>query len=69
MKPATLTGIIPIALSVLSFAYQGIPYKTREKVSDLGPIYSPRSTDVSENQANSARKLVFARLDSLHHHQ
>jgi hypothetical protein len=38
MKPATLIGIILIALSVLSFAYQGIPYKTREKVIDIGPI-------------------------------
>jgi hypothetical protein len=27
-----------IALAVLSFAYQGIPYKTREKVIDIGPI-------------------------------
>jgi hypothetical protein len=38
MKPAVLIGIILIALSVLSFAYQGIPYKTREKVVDIGPI-------------------------------
>jgi hypothetical protein len=38
MKPAMLIGIILIALSVLSFAYQGIPYKTREKVIDIGPI-------------------------------
>ncbi|MGH7769839.1 MAG: DUF3185 domain-containing protein [Candidatus Binatia bacterium] len=38
MKPAMLIGIILIALSVLSFAYQGIPYKTREKVVDIGPI-------------------------------
>jgi hypothetical protein len=38
MKPATLIGIILIVLSVLSFAYQGIPYKTREKVIDIGPI-------------------------------
>lgn len=38
MKPATLIGIILIALSLFSFAYQGIPYTTREKVVDLGPI-------------------------------
>jgi hypothetical protein len=38
MRPATLIGIVLIALAVLSFAYQGIPYKTREKVIDIGPI-------------------------------
>lgn len=38
MKPATLIGIVLIALSLLSFAYNGIPYTTREKVIDIGPI-------------------------------
>lgn len=38
MKPAVLIGIILIALSILSFAYQGITYTTREKVLDIGPI-------------------------------
>jgi hypothetical protein len=47
MKPATLIGIILIALSVLSFAYQGIPYKTREKVIDLGPIQATAEKDKS----------------------
>jgi len=47
MKPATLIGIILIALSVLSFAYQGIPFKTREKVVDLGPIQATAERDRS----------------------
>ncbi|HEY3305487.1 MAG TPA: DUF3185 domain-containing protein [Candidatus Binatia bacterium] len=47
MKPAMLIGIILIAVSVLSFAYQGIPYKTREKVVDIGPIEATAEKDKS----------------------
>ena len=47
MRPATLIGIILIALSVLSFAYQGIPYRTRETVVDLGPIHATEEKDKS----------------------
>ncbi|HTM08668.1 MAG TPA: DUF3185 domain-containing protein [Verrucomicrobiae bacterium] len=47
MKPATIIGVILIALSVLSFAYQGIPYRTREKVVDLGPIQATAEKDKS----------------------
>ena len=38
MKSATLIGIILIVLGIVSFAYQGITYTTREKVIDLGPV-------------------------------
>ncbi len=38
MKPITLIGIILIVMGVITFAYQGITYTTREKVIDLGPI-------------------------------
>jgi hypothetical protein len=38
MKPATIVGIILIIVGILSFAYQGITYKTREKAVDLGPL-------------------------------
>ena len=38
MKPAVSIGIVLIVLSMLSFAYQGITYTTREKVLDIGPI-------------------------------
>jgi Na+-transporting methylmalonyl-CoA/oxaloacetate decarboxylase gamma subunit len=38
MKPAVFIGIVLIILSILSFAYQGITYTTREKVLDIGPI-------------------------------
>jgi hypothetical protein len=36
MKPATIIGIILVALSIVAFAYQGITYTTREKIIDLG---------------------------------
>ena len=38
MKPVTLVGIALIILGVLTLAYQGITYTTREKVMDLGPL-------------------------------
>ncbi|MBU3948566.1 MAG: DUF3185 domain-containing protein [Proteobacteria bacterium] len=38
MKTNTLAGIILIVAGVVTFAYQGITYTTREKVVDLGPL-------------------------------
>jgi uncharacterized membrane protein len=38
MKPATIVGIILIALGIVAFAYGGFSYTKREKVLDLGPI-------------------------------
>ena len=38
MKTATIVGIILIILGVVSLAYQGITYTTREKAIDIGPI-------------------------------
>ena len=38
MKPAVLVGIALIIVGILSFAYQGITYTTREKAVDLGPL-------------------------------
>jgi hypothetical protein len=34
-----LLATILIALGLIAFAYQGITYKTRENVVDLGPIH------------------------------
>lgn len=44
MKPAMLIGILLIVLGVISLAYQGITYTTREKVIDLGPIKATKET-------------------------
>ena len=38
MKTYTLTGIILIVIGIVTLAYQGITYTTREKVLDIGPI-------------------------------
>ncbi len=38
MKRYALAGIILITIGILSLAYQGITYTTREKVIELGPI-------------------------------
>jgi len=38
MKAYTVIGIILIVIGIFALAYQGIPFTTREKVVDLGPI-------------------------------
>ena len=38
MKTYTVIGIILIVIGIFAFAYQGIPFMTREKVVDIGPI-------------------------------
>ena len=43
MKTATILGIVLIVLSVISFAYGGITYKTHKKVLDLGPIEATKT--------------------------
>ncbi len=38
MKPRTLIGIFLIAIGIVSFAYHGITYKSREKIVDIGSV-------------------------------
>ena len=38
MKTTAIVGIALIVLGVLSLAYQGFTYQTREKAIDLGPL-------------------------------
>lgn len=38
MKFSLLIGVILLALGILSLAYQGITYTSKEKVLDIGPI-------------------------------
>jgi UDP-N-acetylmuramyl pentapeptide phosphotransferase/UDP-N-acetylglucosamine-1-phosphate transferase len=38
-KVFTIVAIVLIAIGVAVFAYQGITYKTQEKVVDLGPLH------------------------------
>ena len=43
MRTATVLGIVLIVLSVFSFAYGGISYKTHKKVLDIGPIQATKT--------------------------
>ena len=36
----TVVGIVLILLGIVAFAYQGIPYTSRETVIDIGPIHA-----------------------------
>ena len=46
MKSATLLiAIVLIALGVVSLAYQGITYTTREKIIDVGPLRATAEKD------------------------
>jgi len=36
--PMTLFGIALIVLSIVTFAYRGIPYTSREKIIDSDPL-------------------------------
>ena len=38
MKQNTIFAVLLIALGIVSFAYQGITYKAREKAVDLGSL-------------------------------
>jgi len=38
MRINTIIAIVLIAIGIVSFAYQGITYKTKEKVVDIGPV-------------------------------
>jgi hypothetical protein len=38
MKPLGLAGLVLIALGVVALVYQGITYRTRETVIDIGPL-------------------------------
>jgi len=42
--PAMILGIALVILGVISLAYQGFTYKTREKVLDVGPITATKET-------------------------
>ena len=41
----TLVGIALIVLSIVAFAYRGIPYTSREKIIDIGPLKASVDTE------------------------
>jgi uncharacterized membrane protein HdeD (DUF308 family) len=40
MKPFAITGIVLIMLGITALAYQGITYRGRETILDIGPIHA-----------------------------
>lgn len=44
MKLIMLVGVALIVLGLVSLAYEGITYTTREKVIDIGPIEATAKT-------------------------
>jgi hypothetical protein len=38
MKPLGIVGVVLIAVGVVALVYQGITYRTRETVIDIGPL-------------------------------
>ncbi len=38
MKVVTIVGILLVAIGVIFLIYQGVPFTTREKVIEFGPI-------------------------------
>ncbi len=42
MKVIISVGILPVAIGVISLIYQGVPFTTREKVVDFGPLQAYR---------------------------
>jgi hypothetical protein len=43
-NPMTIAGIALIVLGIVTFAYKGITYTSREKVIDIGPIHATADT-------------------------
>lgn len=40
MKPMALLGIVLLVCGISALAYQGITYKSRDTVLDLGPLHA-----------------------------
>jgi len=39
MNTSKLMAIVLIALGIIAFAYQGISYKSQDRIVDLGPLH------------------------------
>jgi hypothetical protein len=40
MKPMMLVGVLLIVIGVLALGYQGITYRSRDTVLDIGPLHA-----------------------------
>lgn len=44
MRPIAIVGIVLLVLGIGALAYQGITYKSRETIVDLGPLQATAVT-------------------------
>ena len=45
MKPLALVGAVLIVIGLAALVYQGIDYRSRETVIDIGPIHATADRD------------------------
>jgi hypothetical protein len=45
MKRTAVLGLVLVALGLLALAYQGITYRSREPIVDIGPIHATAERD------------------------
>lgn len=45
MKRTTILGFVLVVLGVLALAYQGITYRSRETIVDIGPVHATAERD------------------------
>jgi hypothetical protein len=45
MKRTAVLGFVLVALGLLALAYQGITYRSRETIVDIGPIHATAERD------------------------
>jgi hypothetical protein len=45
MKRTAVLGLVLVALGLLALAYQGITYRSRETIVDIGPLHATAERD------------------------
>jgi hypothetical protein len=45
MKRTAVLGLVLVALGVLALAYQGVTYRSRETIVDIGPLHATAERD------------------------
>ena len=45
MKPLAIVGAVLIVLGLAALAYQGVTYRSRETVLDIGPLHATAERD------------------------
>jgi hypothetical protein len=45
MRPALIAGIVLVAIGAVALVYQGINYKSRDTIIDIGPVHATAETE------------------------